>query len=325
MISFVGDEPNKSAESSGMALEQRALEALHALKSGVVEMSVEFVKSEHPESSPNFELKLVFDGARLYSERTIADRNRTETRVFDGVQYYRATGNDTERIYIDSKGLANSTYLLFDPRLLGVMPGPTSILRNSTLEQLLCRADRSDEVVEDEELFGNAAKHVSRRILSGRVLVELWIVPNMNHSVVKVATTAKFHDELISEPNEWQKGLWFPKQVVYQRRSVQDQQLIHKEIITIKSVQFNQSLDGNRFFGLAALKPQLGETVNKGGERLVWNGNGLVPAETLPENSTRPTGIIGSWQWFAGAMFFVVLAVVILRRWLMSRDSHPTA
>lgn len=307
--------------SEGMVLELKALEARRSLRNGVIELSVEFLKSEQPPSIPASDLRIHFDGNRLLVERRLRDGSRTELRLYDGNQYVSATGEVDERIIIDPRGRSNSTYYLMDPLLLGMYPLSFSALSHHSkhsLDTVLGRTDRTDEQVLEEQMSGRSVVHISRKVRAGQAQVDLWIAPALNHSVVRVdVTDALVHGEMLSEYGELYGGVWFPKRITYHEYRQPGKQLTCEEIVTVKSAVFNQGVD-QALFTLAAFKPALGEVINKDGVRLAWNGKGLIPAYGREGLALSSPSRFGSWPWFAAALLMALVAFFLLRRWLLS-------
>lgn len=319
---LIGGQGEGLARSDGMTLELKALEARRSLHNGVIELSVDFLKSDQPPSIPAVELRIHFDGNRLLAERHERDGSRTELRMYDGSRYVRATGEDNERILIDSRGTSNSTYYLLDPRLLGMYPLSFPALSHHSkhsLDTVLGRTDRTDEKVSVERLSGRSVTHISRKVLSGQVLSELWIDPELNYSVVRMEVVASTfcRAELLSEYDKPFGNVWFPNRITYRQYQLPDNQLTNEEVVTVKSAVFNQGVDQS-LFTLAAFKPTLGEVVNKDGVRLAWNGKGLIPAYGREALALASPSRFGRWPWFAAALLMALAAFFLLRRWLLS-------
>ena len=236
------------ALSEGMALELKALEARRALQNGVVELSVEYLKAEEgppgaqQDSIPSVDLKITFDGNRRFVECRHQGSTRSERRMFDGSLYIVEDGDQSakERITIDSRGLAGSRYLVLDPRLLGVYPltFPSLSSNPHSLDEVLGRTDRTEEQVHVEQMSGRSVTHVSRKVLSGQVQVDLWIAPELNYSVVKVqveSPTIKRRTELHSEYDKPFGKVWFPQRITLREYRTPDNQLTTDETITVKS------------------------------------------------------------------------------------------
>lgn len=310
--------------SEGMAVELKALEARQALRNGVVELSVEYLKEDggppsvQGDPTPTVDLKITFDGHRRFVETRFQGHTRTEQRMFDGTKYFVDDGGSAERIIIDSRGLAGSRYLLFNPRLLGVYPLMFHALasNHNSLDEVLVRTDRTDEQVHVEQLSNQEVIHVFHKHLAGRVHESVWIAPKLNHSVVKMEITvpsANTRSELLSEYDKPFGDVWFPRRTMLRTYRLPDNLLTMEEVVTVKSAAFNQGIDAS-LFTLSAFQPKVGDLVREDGAPMAWNGNKLVPAHDGATVISKSGGVLRSWTWFAVAVLLAIAAFAILRR-----------
>ena len=307
--------------SDGMAVELKALEARQALRNGVVELSVETLKLEGPpglrfDDRP-VDLKISFDGPRRFVEscRQGQGRPQIERRMFDGSLYVVEHGDDrSERLVIDSHGYAGSRQFVLNPQLLGVYPGSALVFGSKSLETVLGRTDRTEEQVRTEQMSGRAVTHVSRKVSSGQLQVDLWIAPELNYSVVRVEVhSTPARSELVCEYDQPFGNIWFPRRTTYRQHMSPDDRLTNEEVVTVKSAVFNRGIDPS-LFTLAAFKPVVGDIVRQDGAQMAWNGKHLVSADDATVATLKSRSLIGNWPWFTVAVFLAIAAFVILRR-----------
>ena len=308
--------------SEGMAVELKALEARQALRNGVIEVSVEFLKVTGPPGAgplhvPPVDLKLTFDGNRRFVESREQGRTITERRMFDGTLYIVEHGDSSraERFVIDREGLALSKQYMGDPRLLGVYPRSLGGFGGSSIETILGRTDRTEERVSIEQMSGRSVTHVSRKLLSGQVQSDLWIAPELGHSVVRVETIAStiIRDELLCEYDKPFDGVWFPQRITYRQYRLPDNQLTYEDVGTVKSAVFNRGI-APALFTLPSFKPNVGDIVREDGKLKAWNGKQLVSTDDGTIITPQARSLIGSWPWFTVAVFLAIAAFVVLRR-----------
>jgi hypothetical protein len=300
-----------------MALELKALEARRAFRNGIVELSVEHLKSGTNPAPPNFDLRITFDGNRIVSEKRELASSKTQRRVFDGSTYTFDTGNSNERIIMTSKAVADAKYLLIDPRLLGVYALSVDALAGCSLEDVLARTDRTDEELRMEEMSGRTVARISRNLYAGKLQTDLWIAPDLNYSVVKLAvvssTSRPARIELLPEYGDPFGDIWYPKRITYRKYRLPSDQLEEEEVVTVKSAFFNQGVE-SALFAFAAFNPIVGEAVRKDGAIMVWNGSGLVSTQDAGQLATARPRLKFHWVWLSASVLLAILAFVVLRR-----------
>ena len=212
---------------------------------------------------------------------------------------------------------------VFDPRLLGLRPGPPSHLRGERLsEYVRLFGGRTPQLtpVEQTAVVGDATSAVNAapdsdtyefRFGSG-VETALTVDLDRGGQIVSGVTrlSPTLEDRMLVDLQRWGAGgMWFPRRVTVER--VEDGVVLFREEATVTRADFVTLPPPDRF-GLAGLDLPPGTRVirrlpqtHEGG---VWDGEQLIPVIT--SDGVAADGV-PDWAWWASAAA-TALSVLLL-------------
>lgn len=217
----------------------------------------------------------------------------------DRVVYCENCEKENHYVYYDSTAINTNSYALvfglhrkganrhgqrfkLDPRLIGLVPAPSSSYENYTTGSILARSDREDVSTRATEHNGEKAI-VHEFCWSGapEARLQLTFVKAWGPSLVRLVTTVhakKWQYELRSEYQQHGVGkLWFPKHVTYQK--TEGGRVVEKETLTVEEADFDVTPPAAVFHlaGMdlpANLDAQIIGLDAPG--RHIWDGNSIV-------------------------------------------------
>jgi len=282
-------DADKTQLSEGMKIELKALQSRMKLLSGRIQLSAVTTKGPHRLGAAiNLSFSIEFDRDNIRVHRTDNDFDVTQRRIFNGTEYLRDSGRKDEIIRILDRDLVEVKRVsggqaddMFHPRILGVYSQGICVLDNFTIQDALVVTGRTNETVRTEQFDGQTVKHISYRRSNG-ALIDLWIAPDMDHSILKIQATGKTSRQSIhSRYKKYRGAIWYPKTVLFEYFS--KGQLVEEETVTVKFAEFNIKVEPVRF-SLFSLGPKVGARVNKNGRDMIWNGRMLL---TIQEAGAR--------------------------------------
>lgn len=183
------------------------------------------------------------------------------------------------------KGDHNFGNIFFvDPRVVGLQADTAGVLYHYKLDSELGRADRTAPTIEKTKWNGHDAYLVRFTVKTTKTTCAFWIVPEMDHSVVRIEYegAGKYAKSLKCEMERYGKpGTWFPKS--YQAQLVVDGKLRWRDSMELSDVKINEPIpaDTFQFVGMNIPEgwPVHGSAVPFKGKWATWDGKKLVEPE----------------------------------------------
>jgi hypothetical protein len=194
---------------------------------------------------------------------------------------------------------SNSVLDVFDPRLIGIIPAPSSTLMNYQYDEnsLFIEAAIGEPTISREEIDRVKTWRIVQHTKHG-VKISRWIAPNRGYSILRIQVEPPpikdtvVVDTMDCEVVEYQiddtslepATVWFPKNVVYQR--MLDGNVGIKETLTVLSAHFNGPISQEEFT-LSKMGVQAGTSVLEHPAHpeysRMWDGEKIVPVSAIVE------------------------------------------
>lgn len=214
-----------------------------------------------------------------------------------------------------------------DFRALGMNPaGIAGTLRHYQLDSELGRADRTKPTLERARWQENECWIVRYTWLTApKGKIAIWIVPSMDHSVVKMELEIQSmgrHEKEVAEFNlkrYGKKGIWYPKSCTYVAHH--DGKFFSKAATEVLEATFNEPIPADTF-GFAGMKIPPGTPVNGSGVpavgRYVWDGRDIVEVPKGPQMPASVPSSNRTWLLVLGGALTLTAGAAC---WLLLRKS----
>lgn len=338
----------------GLALEQAAIAARQAIRSGLLEVRVEDEKMHPPEARVET-FRFAFDGENIrldtIHENAAAILSTARDAPPDAIAPFgtRSLVLRGDTVIMHQSGtLPNGKRLsptmgsrqelgvyydqIVEPRLMGLVPMEPLFRVNDDLPKMLGNPDRGQRTLEKVSYEGREVMK-SHYVRSDGATFDNYIDPAMNNALLRADGTKKTGDQvfLVRVVSHYEDfgGVWFPREIAYETGVINDQgeiiDLISRQRLTVTNAQFNMEIDPKEFT-LATMDVPVGVTINeippnpKGTH--IWDGEKMI---SIPRQ--QPTGDVppGNRQLALIAISSGLAILVALFAWLYFRGARKNS